>query len=162
MMTTAALLLLPVTASAASFTVEELGAGEGHEGDCYTWLAREPADDPSQAVFEDAGGRAYIKVDGQVFSLRASGGNRGEEHSTATFEDKTTGLTVAQDVVIEQASGADNWGAYIVKGKLKITYQGETQTIRVRGKSVCEAPERSAVPSDRKRPEKPATPPAVP
>lgn len=155
--TLAILWSIPALALAASFTVEELAPGEGHEGDCYTWLAREGANDPSRAIFEDAGGRAYIKVDGEVLSLRASGGSRGEERSTATFEDKTTGLTVAQEVVIEQASGAENWGAYIVKGKLKITYEGDTQTIRVRGKSVCEAPERSTVPSDRKRPEpKPA------
>ncbi|ESQ74575.1 hypothetical protein [Asticcacaulis sp. AC402] len=156
------LAFLPTAATAATFSIDELAPGEGHEGDCYTWMAREgSAVDESRAIFEDVGGRAYIKIDGEVFSLHASGGDRGEERSTAKFENKMAALTVVEDVTIEQASGADNWGAYLVKGKLKVTFQDRTQTVRVKGKSVCEAPERSSVPSDRKRPEG-SKPPAAP
>ncbi|WP_155914739.1 hypothetical protein [Asticcacaulis sp. AC460] len=143
-----AILAAAATAFAASaattFTVDDLSPGDGITADCYVVLWRSSAklrNGIRPTVLESDGERAYVKVDGEVYPLRPVGQYiyesvtlRGDGANPAPTVRVAANLKTSRHDVNDEGLEIRD-----LKGGMKVTYGGQTQTIQVLGEYACPA-----------------------
>ncbi|EGF91160.1 hypothetical protein ABI_25740 [Asticcacaulis biprosthecium C19] len=138
---TTALLLLPVIASAATFTIDEIIPGEGHEGDCYLRLWRENAkavdDSGPPSILENSGDGAYFKIDGKVSYLSSIKHAYKDKEIYELYVDTRRGIQVEQKITITRKDLHPDGDTLHLKGTLRVDYKGQSQVLEVGGEDIC-------------------------
>ncbi|MFT4076295.1 MAG: hypothetical protein QM647_12285 [Asticcacaulis sp.] len=130
---------MPLPAIAADFHIDDIKPGEGAESDCFTAFQRPEArpsskDQTAPNIFEAVSDYAFIKIDGKVYQLTLSSG--GAKHTTmAHYTAPSLDVQEAHQVTrVDKSSEGDT---YHLKGNLQVIYQGQVQTLKVKGTSFC-------------------------
>jgi len=134
-----AMALLVSAAPARPFHIDDIIPGESAESDCFVAYWRTSAkpgkDSEIPNIFEIVGNRGFIKIDSQVFALplleaRATPG------APADYGAADTPM-VEESHVMTRIEKEPDGNTYHLKGTLKITHNGQRQTVSVKGEDFC-------------------------
>jgi hypothetical protein len=127
--------LVPAASQAGGFHVDDIKPGEGAESDCFTAFARPETkpvageSDPRD-IFEIVDETGFIKIDGTMHNVQ-----RIKDSKPSTYRDAEVSVSDLSRIVRAEKSPDGN--TYYLKGTLKVTFKGQTQTLTVVGESFC-------------------------
>jgi len=130
-----AAMLAPAASQAGGFHVDNIVPGEGAESDCFTAFARPETrpvageSDPRD-IFEIVDDVGFVKIDGTMHHVRLLKGSK-----PSTYRDAEVSVADLSRIVRTEKSPDGN--TYYLKGTLKVTFHGQTQTLTVVGESFC-------------------------
>lgn len=139
-----AFVLLADAAQAASFRVDDLSPEQSCECDCFTGLyragdTRNSGDDGLPPLVFTITDDAQLRIDGQAKTLAST--NRKNTTGWFIYVDATGKTTVDPQLRTTKAEVTEFDGEksnYLhLAGTLKITHNGQTQTLAVKGFDVC-------------------------